>query len=67
MEETEGQGRAAEEGEGDVVERGHGEVAEGGDVDAVPSSDEVEDEGGAPRVPRVTILSGIFFVFLACS
>ncbi|KAF3600758.1 hypothetical protein F2Q69_00035849 [Brassica cretica] len=44
LEETEGQGRAAEEGE-----RGDGEVAEGGDGDAVPSSDEVEDEGGAPR------------------
>ncbi|KAF2566019.1 hypothetical protein F2Q68_00025286 [Brassica cretica] len=49
LEETEGQGRAAEEGEGDAVERGDGEVAEGGDGDAVPSSDEVEDEGGAPR------------------
>ena len=49
LEETEGQGRAAEEGKGDAVERGDGEVAEGGDVDAVPSSDEVEDEGGAPR------------------
>ncbi|KAF2534071.1 hypothetical protein F2Q70_00031949 [Brassica cretica] len=47
LEETEGQSRAAEEGEGDAVERGDGEVAEGGDVDAVPSSDEVEDEGGA--------------------
>ncbi|KAL0772424.1 hypothetical protein Bca101_037575 [Brassica carinata] len=49
LEETEGQGRAAEEGEGDAVERGDGEVAEGGDVDAVPSSDEVEDEGDALR------------------
>ena len=49
LEETEGQGRAAEEGKGDAVERGDGEVAEGGDGDAVPSSDEVEDEGGAPR------------------
>ncbi|KAF2580451.1 hypothetical protein F2Q68_00005281 [Brassica cretica] len=49
LEETEGQGRAAEEGEGDAVERGDGEVAEGGDGDAVPSSDEVEDEGGATR------------------
>ncbi|KAF3537051.1 hypothetical protein F2Q69_00021372 [Brassica cretica] len=49
LEETEGQGRAAEEGEGDAVDRGDGEVAEGGDGDAVPSSDEVEDEGGAPR------------------
>ncbi|KAF3549592.1 hypothetical protein DY000_02008046 [Brassica cretica] len=49
LEDTERQGRAAEEGEGDAVERGDGEVAEGGDVDAVPSSDEVEDEGGAPR------------------
>ncbi|KAF3570491.1 hypothetical protein F2Q69_00059357 [Brassica cretica] len=49
LKETEGQGRAAEEGEGDAVERGDGEVAEGGDGDAVPSSDEVEDEGGAPR------------------
>ncbi|KAF3534873.1 hypothetical protein DY000_02040098 [Brassica cretica] len=49
LEETEGQGRADEEGEGDAVERGDGEVAEGGDGDAVPSSDEVEDEGGAPR------------------
>ncbi|KAF2554682.1 hypothetical protein F2Q68_00014383 [Brassica cretica] len=49
LEETEGQGRAAEEGEGDAVERGDDEVAEGGDGDAVPSSDEVEDEGGAPR------------------
>ncbi|KAF2600231.1 hypothetical protein F2Q68_00009632 [Brassica cretica] len=49
LEETEGQGRAAEEGEGDTVERGDGEVAEGGDGDAVPSSDEVEDEGGAQR------------------
>ncbi|KAF2595426.1 hypothetical protein F2Q70_00044784 [Brassica cretica] len=39
----------ASEGEGDEVERGDGEVAEGGDGDAVPSSDEVEDEGGAPR------------------
>ncbi|KAF3518887.1 hypothetical protein DY000_02060408 [Brassica cretica] len=48
-EETEGQGCAAEEGKGDAVERGDGEVAEGGDGDAVPSSDEVEDEGGAPR------------------
>ncbi|KAF3508408.1 hypothetical protein F2Q69_00007317 [Brassica cretica] len=38
-----------EEGEGDAVERGDGEVAEGGDGDAVPSSDEVEDEGGATR------------------
>ncbi|KAF2583395.1 hypothetical protein F2Q68_00004669 [Brassica cretica] len=47
LEETEGQGRAAEEGEGDAVERGDGEVAEGGDGDAVPSSDDVEDEGGA--------------------
>ncbi|KAF3525269.1 hypothetical protein F2Q69_00050664 [Brassica cretica] len=49
LEETEGQGHAAEEGEGDAVERGDGEVAEGGDGDAVPSSDEVGDEGGAPR------------------
>ncbi|KAF2595433.1 hypothetical protein F2Q70_00044783 [Brassica cretica] len=49
LEETVGQGRAAEEGKGDAVERGDGEVAEGGDGDAVPSSDEVEDEGGAPR------------------
>ena len=49
LEETERQGRAAEEGEGDAVKRGDSEVAEGGDVDAVPSSDEVEDEGGAPR------------------
>ena len=49
LEETEGQGHAAEEGEGDAVERGDSEVAEGGDVVAVPSSDEVEDEGGAPR------------------
>ncbi|KAF2594452.1 hypothetical protein F2Q70_00043358 [Brassica cretica] len=49
LEETEGQGCAAEEGKGDAVERGDGEVAEGGDGDAVPSSDEVEDEGGAPR------------------
>ncbi|KAF3583961.1 hypothetical protein F2Q69_00027789 [Brassica cretica] len=49
LEETEGQGRAAEEGEGDAVKRGDDEVAEGGDGDAVPSSDEVEDEGGASR------------------
>ncbi|KAF2590801.1 hypothetical protein F2Q70_00038695 [Brassica cretica] len=49
FEETEGQGRAAEEGKGDAVERGDSEVAEGGDVVAVPSSDEVEDEGGALR------------------
>ncbi|KAF3578036.1 hypothetical protein DY000_02030958 [Brassica cretica] len=49
LEETEGQGRATEEGEGDALERGDGEVDEGGDVDAVPSSNKVEDEGGAPR------------------
>ncbi|KAF3554678.1 hypothetical protein F2Q69_00012868 [Brassica cretica] len=49
LEETKGQGRVAEEGKGDAVERGDGEVAAGGDGDAVPSSDEVEDEGGAPR------------------
>ncbi|KAL0688477.1 hypothetical protein Bca4012_088154 [Brassica carinata] len=49
LEETEGQGRAAEEGEGNAVERGDGEVAEGGDGNAVPSSDEAEDESGAPR------------------
>ncbi|KAL0669335.1 hypothetical protein Bca4012_032039 [Brassica carinata] len=49
LEETKGQGRAAEEGEGNAVERGDGEVAEGGDGDAVSSSDEVEDEGGALR------------------
>ncbi|KAF2604946.1 hypothetical protein F2Q70_00025881 [Brassica cretica] len=47
--ETKGQVRAAEEGEGDAIERGDGEVVKGGDVDVVPSSDEVEDEGGAPR------------------
>ena len=41
--------RAAKEGEGDAVERGDGEVAEGGDGNAVPSSDEAEDESGAPR------------------
>ncbi|KAF2594904.1 hypothetical protein F2Q70_00043415 [Brassica cretica] len=39
----------ASKGEGEAVERGDGEVAEGGDGDAVLSSDEVEDEGGAPR------------------
>ncbi|KAF3523404.1 hypothetical protein F2Q69_00047814 [Brassica cretica] len=41
--------RERPKGKGDAVERGDGEVAEGGDGDAVPSSDEVEDEGGAPR------------------
>ena len=47
--EPEGRDCAIEEGKDDAVERGDAEAAEEGDGDKVPSSDEVEDEGGAPR------------------